>query len=310
MQTILGANGQIGSELAHELHRSYTSELRLVSRSPKRLHDSDDLVAANLMDPEATEAAVAGSDVAYFTVGLPPDAKLWAEQFPVMMQNAIAACAKHGTKLVFFDNTYMYPMTSQPQTEQTPFEPVGSKAVTRARIATMLLEAMDAGRVQAAICRAPEFYGPGKTQSLTNTLVFDRLAEGKKARVPLRDDTRRTLIWTPDASRGMALIGNTPSAFGQTWHLPCADDHPTYAQLVQLCSEEWGRDADYAVMSKPAFFVGSLVNKGAREFRALLPRYAVDTIFVSDKFKQAFPGFETTTYRSGVAALRAEHGKG
>jgi len=241
------------------------------------------------------------------SAGLPADAKLWAAQFPVLMENVIAACAEHGAKLVFFDNTYMYAMSSDPQTEQSSFKPVGSKAVTRARIATMLLDAMAAGRVEAAICRAPEFYGPGKTQSVTNTLVFDRVGAGKKARIPLRDDARRTMIWTPDASRGTALIGNTPSAFGQTWHLPCADDHPTYAQIMQLCSDTWGREIDYAVVSKQSFFAGRLVSKSVRESWGLLPRYAVDTVFVSDKFKEAFPGFETTSYRAGIAALRAEH---
>lgn len=77
MQTILGANGQIGTELAHELHRAYTREIRLVSRRPQRLHDTDELVAADLLDPAATSAAVRGSDVAYLTVGLPADARLW-----------------------------------------------------------------------------------------------------------------------------------------------------------------------------------------------------------------------------------------
>ena len=32
MQTILGANGQIAVELARELHRNYTQNLRLVSQ--------------------------------------------------------------------------------------------------------------------------------------------------------------------------------------------------------------------------------------------------------------------------------------
>ncbi|MEV0685639.1 NAD-dependent epimerase/dehydratase family protein [Nocardia sp. NPDC050378] len=306
MQTILGANGQIGTELAHELHGRYTKDIRLVSRNPERLHDTDELVAADLMDAEQTAAAVAGSDIAYLTVGLPPDAKLWADQLPVMMENTIAACEAHGAKLVFFDNTYMYPMTSDPQTEQTRFAPVGSKAHTRAKMATMLLEAMAAGRVEAVICRAPEFYGPGKTQSFTNAMVFDPIAQGKKSRVPLRDDTLRTLIWTPDASRAMALIGNTPSAYGQTWHLPCDDNRVTYRGLIELASASWGREIDYSVMKRPVFFVARLFNQGVRELWELLPRYEVDNLFVSDKFKRAFPDFRVTTYAEGVAAIKAD----
>lgn len=307
MQTILGANGQIGTELARELHRNHTTDIRLVSRNPHRLHESDDLVAADLMNPDETARAVADSEIAYLTVGLPADSAMWAERFPVMMRNTIDACAQHGTKLVFFDNTYMYPKNSTPQTEETTFAPVGSKAVTRARVATMLLDAMAAGTVDAAICRAPEFYGPGKTQGVTNTLIFDRLAAQRKARIPLRDDTLRTLIWTPDASRAMALIGNTASAFGQTWHLPCDDDRPTYREFMAWTAQAWGRDTPYTVVTKPQLFLGRLFDQGIRELWELLPRYAVDNIFVSDKFTRAFPDFAVTTYRDGIAAIHNEH---
>ena len=115
---------------------------------------------------------------------------------------------------MFFDNTYMYAKTDEPQTEESLFDPIGRKSAVRAEVAEMLLAEMKNQTIEIAICRAPEFYGPHKTKSITNTLIFDKLKQGKKPRVPLRDDTRRTLVWTPDASRAMALIGNTPAAFG------------------------------------------------------------------------------------------------
>ena len=303
MQTILGANGQIGTELARELHRNHTRDIRLVSRQPRRVNENDELVAADLMDAAQTDAAVAGSDIAYLTVGLPADSQMWAQRFPVMMRNAIDACAHHGTKLVFFDNTYMYPMTSEPQTEDTPFRPVGSKGRTRAQTATMLLDAMTAGTVDAVICRAPEFYGPNQTQSFTNALVFDRIAQHKRAFVPIRDDTLRSLIWTPDASRAMALIGNTESAYGQTWHLPIDSNRRTYAQLLELTSQASGHQNKYTVLGTPVFALGRLFSKNVRELWELLPRYGVDTVFVSDKFTRAFPDFAVTTYDAGVAQL-------
>lgn len=304
MQTILGASGQIGTELARALHDEFTTDLRLVSRHPTPLHETDTTLAADLLDPEQTSRAVAGNEIAYFTAGLPPDGKLWAEQLPVMMRNVIDACAADGTKLVFFDNTYMYPKTSTPQTEQTPFRPVGRKAVVRARIAEMLLEAIDQERVEGVICRAPEFYGPGRTQSFTTSLVFDRIAGGEKPRAPLTDDTLRTLIWTPDASRGMALIGNTPSAFGRTWHLPVDPSPLTYRTLIaDLGARAWGRDIDYSVMPAWQFRLAGVASKPVREIWELLPRYAVNNIFLSDEFRRAFPSFRVTTYAEGVQAL-------
>ena len=84
-----------------------------------------------------------------------------------MMRNTIEACAAHGAKRVFFDNTYLYPQTAEPQTERTAFQSYGAKGRVRAAIASDLLAAMAQGRVQGLICRAPEFYGPGLTQSIT-----------------------------------------------------------------------------------------------------------------------------------------------
>lgn len=57
MQTILGANGQIAEELARELHKNYKTDIRFVSRNPKKVKDSDELFSANLLDAQATDDA-------------------------------------------------------------------------------------------------------------------------------------------------------------------------------------------------------------------------------------------------------------
>ncbi|MCA9644151.1 MAG: NAD-dependent epimerase/dehydratase family protein [Myxococcales bacterium] len=223
-----------------------------------------------------------------------------------MMRNVIDACAAHGTKLVFFDNTYMYPQTSEPQTEDTAFQPGGAKGKVRAAIATELLNAMSQGKLQALICRAPEFYGPGQTQSITNALVIDKLKAGKPARVFLRDDTLRSLIYTPDASRAMALLGNTPDAFGQTWHLPCDDQRLTYREFVGLAATTFGVAPRYRVLKRWQLSLAGLVNQQARDAAELLPRYEVDNLFVSDKFKGRFPDFRITSFAQGLRTIREE----
>lgn len=306
MQTILGANGQIAEQLARELHGNYTTDIRLVSRSPKKINDTNELCPANLLDATATSKAVEGSSIAYLTVGLPMNSQMWAEQFPVMMKNVIDACKKHHCKLVFFDNTYMYAKTSEPQTEESPFCPVGEKSIVRAKMATMLLNEINNKSIEAVICRAPEFYGTGKTQSITNTLIFDNIKQDKKLKVPINGDTKRTLIWTPDASRSMALIGNTPNAYNQTWHLPCDDNRLTYKELINLASKIYQKEFSYSIVKMWVFKLGSLFNKQAKELLELLPRYKYDNIFISDKFKKQFPDFEFTTYQEGITQLMNE----
>lgn len=306
MQTILGANGQIAEELAKELKRNYTSEIRLVSRNPKKVNATDLLYPANLMDAEKTDEAVKGSKIVYLTVGLPMDTKIWTLQFPIIMRNVINACKKHKTKLVFFDNTYMYPQNDKVLTEETEFAPVGRKGEIRKVIALMLLEEIRLKHIEAVICRAPEFYGPGKTQSITNTTIFENIKQGKKLKVFLNDNSLRTLIWTPDASKAMALIGNTPDAYNQTWHLPCDDDRLTYKQLISLISDIYGQQLQYSIIKKTPLNVGAIFSNKLREIQELLPRYEYDNIFDSSKFKHRFPEFIVTTYRQGIIQIMKE----
>jgi nucleoside-diphosphate-sugar epimerase len=200
----------------------------------------------------------------------------------------------------------MYPQNDRVLTEDAPFEPVGRKGKVRAEMASMVLREMARGDIPVVIGRAPEFYGPDKTQSITNTLVIDKIKAGETPRVPVRDDTRRTLIWTPDASRALADLGNAPDTFGQTWHLPCDDDRLTYRQFVALASEIFGREPSYKVLGKWTLTVAGLVSKQVRELRELLPRYEHDNLFDSMKFKRRFPRFEVTTYRQGLRQILAE----
>ena len=306
MQTILGSTGQIGTELARALRAHHTADIRLVSRRPRRVHADDTLLAADLLDPDQARAAVAGSSVVYLTAGLPMDTALWVQNWPVIMGNVIAACAAEQARLVFFDNTYMYPQTATPQTEETPFEPSGPKGQVRAAIARQLLEASAAGQLEALIARAPEFYGPGQTQSVTTTMVVDPLWKGETAKVLLREDTRRSLIFTPDASRALALLGNTADAFGQTWHLPVAAERPTYRQVVEVAAEVFGVPARHRVVPRWQLRLAGLFDKRARGAAELLPRYAVDNVFLDDKFRARFPELAVTVLRAGLEQIREE----
>lgn len=303
MQTVLGAGGQIAEELARELHRTFTHDIRLVSRNPRKVNETDELVSADLMDAQATSRAVAGSDIVYLTVGLPMDSALWEERFPTMMANTIAACQEYGSKLVFFDNTYMYPRTAERQIEDIGWQPRGRKAAVRAQIATRLLEEMAAGTIEAVICRAPEFYGPGKTQSLTNSAIFGRIKQGKRPMVPLSARTLRTLIWTPDAARAMALIGNAPDTYGQTWHLPVDENRLSYREMIGIAADVVGRKIRYTTVPRWVFRVGGLINPAVHEAEELLPRYRHDNIFDSSKFAARFPEFPVTPYRAGITEI-------
>ena len=173
-------------------------------------------------------------------------------------------------------------------------------------MAEMLLNEMAAGQIQAVICRAPEFYGPGKTQSITNTFVFNAIKENKKLKVPLNDIKLRSLIWTPDASRATALIGNTSDAFGQTWHLPVDNNRTTYKQLIEKASTIYGSEFKYMVVPKFVFQLGGLFSAQMHELQELLQRYEHDNIFDDSKFRRRFPDFKITSYASGIGQIMSD----
>lgn len=306
MQTVLGANGQIAVELAREIARTQDDVLRLVSRNPRAVNDTDALVRADLLDAEQTSAAVRGSDVVYFTAGLPPRTTLWEQQFPTMLRHALDAARAAGARFAYFDNTYMYPQDDRVQTEDVAFAPVGRKGTVRAAMASMVLEEMHRGDIPVLIARAPEFYGPGRTQSFTNTLVLDRIKTGRRALVPVRADRERTLIWTPDASRALALLGSTPDAYGQTWHLPTPAHRPTYRGLVSLAADTFGSSGRYTVLPRVVLRGLGAVSPQVRELRELLPRYAHHNRFDSTAFTARFPDFPVTSYAEGLDRIRQE----
>lgn len=107
MQTILGGGGAIETEVAKAL-TEYTKDINIVSRNPQKVNGEDHFFRGDLRDANSTMEALKGSEVAYLTVGLPYNTKIWHRDWPVIMENTINACLQNDCRLVFFDNIYMY----------------------------------------------------------------------------------------------------------------------------------------------------------------------------------------------------------
>ncbi len=307
MQTILGANGIIGEELASALREKYTDTIKLVGRNPQKVNADDILCKGDLLKQEDVDQALENTSIAYLTVGLPYTSEVWLRDWVRIMKNVIKGCKKHGCKLVYFDNTYAYAQDSIIQKEDTPFGATGKKGIGKKLAAELLLAEIDKKEIEAQICRAPEFYGPGKTKGFTNALVFENLQKGKKPQMFLKDNVVRTLIYTPDASKAMALLGNTPDTYGQTWHLPCDDNRLTYKEFIAEISRQLGRTVKYEVLGSFKLRMASFFMPMIKETQELFPRYKIDNIFDSSKFKNRFPDFEVTTYPQGIQEIIADY---
>ena len=299
MQTILGANGTIGSILAKEL-RAYTDKIRLVSRNPKKVNATDELYPADLSDPENVDKAIEGSDVVYLVVGFDYNIKVWQEKWPKLMQATIDACIKYNAKLVFFDNVYMYDATEIPHmTEDSKINPPSKKGAVRKQIAEMLLNEVRAGKLTALIARSADFYGPYNDNSFVYQMVYQNILKGKKPNWILNADYKHSFTYTPDAAKATAILGNTPDAWNQVWHLPTEKNPITGRELVALFSKEMKSRKEISIIPMWMLRILGLFIPIMREMPEMMYQYDRDYFLDSAKFDKRFD-FKTTSYEEGV----------
>ncbi len=298
MQTILGSGGIIANHLAKSLP-VYTNSIRLVSRNPKAVSGKEELMSADLTSAGEVSKAVKGSEVVYLTAGLQYDLKTWQEKWPLVMQNVIRACEEYGARLVFFDNVYMYGKVVGPMTEASPFNPCSRKGEVRAKIARMLLDEVSKGTLTALIARAADFYGPDTMNSFLNMMVFENMKKGKSAQLMINKNLRHSFTYTPDAGKATALLGNTPSAFNQTWHLPTDKNALTGQQIVEIAAQALNIKPKVMVLPRLMIQMAGIFNPIIKESVEMLYQYDSEYLFDSGKFDKAFT-FIKTLYAEGI----------
>jgi nucleoside-diphosphate-sugar epimerase len=300
MQTILGAGGAIGIPLAKELVR-YSDKIRLVGRNPKKINPADELFNADITDYNQIMEAVKGSEIVYLVAGLKYDLTVWQIQWPSIMKNVIDACKKHNSKLLFFDNVYMYGRVNGWMTEETPFNPCSRKGEVRARIAQMLTDEYKKKNLEAVIVRSADFYGAGLSTSVFNILVIDKLKKGQSANWLLNDKVKHSFTYNIDAARASALIGNTTSAFNQIWHLPSDKNALTGAEYIKLTAKILGSKPKYSVLKKWQLRLVGMFVSNIKESMEMLYQSEYEYLFDSTKFENYF-NIKPTPYKEGIAA--------
>lgn len=286
MQTILGAGGAIGKDLAKELLR-YSSDIRLVGRNPERVNPTDELFPADLNDPEEVDRAIEGSDIVYSVIGFKYSTRVWQKQWPVYMDSVIKACIKYNTSLVFFDNIYMYdPDYLNGMDENTPMRPVSKKGEVRLHLVEKIQAGINSGNLNALIARAPDFLGDHN--SVIYEMVIKNMKAGKKAMWFSGLDRIHNFIYTPDAAKATAMLGNTKDAYGQTWHLPVDQTPYTGQNWINMVAEITGSKASARIIKPATLSMLGIVMPVMHEMKEMIYQYERDYLFSSRKFEEKF----------------------
>lgn len=289
MQTILGAGGSIGTELAKEL-LVFTKDIRLVSRNPKKVNDSDQLFSADLTDAMQIDTAIEGSEVCYVTVGFEYKLSVWQKNWLPFIKNVIEACEKHRCRLVFFDNMYALNENSlNPILEDAALNPSSKKGKVRADVNRAILKAIDEKRIDAIIARAPDFFGAEKIQnSMLMNLIYNNFKKNKSAQWLCKVDMPHSMGYTPELAKGTALLGNTLDAYNQIWNLPVCDVAPTGIEWATIFANEMNVKNKISTLPAWMLKVLGIFIPVLGEMYEMKYQYDRPYIFDSSKFNRRF----------------------
>ena len=308
MQTILGASGTIGKLLAKEL-LSYTDRVRLVCRNPVKINDNDELFPVDLFEPGAVDKAVEGSEVVYLVVGLQYKLNVWVEEWPQLMKDTIDACIRHNSRLVFFDNIYMYDKNHLAEmTEDTPVNPPSRKGAVRKLINDMLFTAVKERNLKALIARSADFYGPDNNINFVSMMVLSNLSKGKKPMWFVNPELKHSFTFTRDAARATALLGMTSDAYGEVWHLPTDSRKISGKDMITWIASELRAEPRITVVPKWMLYPLGVFVPVMREMPEMMYQYDRDYYFDSSKFTRRF-GVTATPYEVGVRETCEVFGK-
>jgi nucleoside-diphosphate-sugar epimerase len=283
---VIFGTGAIGLATLDALRRR-GEKVRLVNRSGSApVPDGVEVVGGDAADPQFTTAVTRGARVVYQALN-PPYAH-WLQEFPALQAGVLAAAEANGARLVSMENVYMYGRPAgQPLTETRPYAAHTRKGQLRARMARDLLAAHQAGRVQVAIGRASDYFGPrGGAQSNLGDRLFPAAIAGSAATVLGNPDQPHTYTYIPDIGEGLAVLGEHPDAPGQVWHLPNDPDTRTTRQLVDTVYQQANQPRSRLHQANPLLLrLGALTNRTLRELLEM--RYQFDEPFIVDSSKIA-----------------------
>ena len=288
-QTILGAGGSIGIELAKSL-KDYTSEIKLVSRKPQKVNLTDTLYSADLTKKEDIFKSIEGSKITYVAIGFPYKTKVWKENWIPFMQNVISACLVHNSKLVYFDNVYAIGGDNIKHiTENSPISPISKKGEIKAEVDRLILKSIDKNNLEAIIARAPDFFGgTARANSILMNLVYDNIVKGKKSQWFCNAKYIHSMGYVPDLAKGTAMLGNTSAAYNQIWNLPTDTQKITGEEWINLFSSAMNAKNNYTTLPNwlvkaLGFFVPLMKEKAEMNYQ-----YDRDYYFDSKKFNDYF----------------------
>ena len=296
---VVFGTGQIGRAVVSRLVAD-GQQVVAVNRSGRGQFPGAQLIGADATDPTVTTAICADADVVYFCLNAVHYAQ-WAAEFPPLQRGVLAGAERAGARLVVLDNLYAYgPPHGGRLVETMTANPTSAKATTRAAMTAELLEAHRTGRVDVAVGRASDYFGPGTTRSALGDSVFGAALRGGRAQVMGDPDTLHSYSYSPDVATGLITLGSAPEAGGRVWHLPVVEACTT-RRLVEQVYALSGHRPRLLAAGRTTLGVLGLVMPELREYRHTLYQFSAPWVVDDSAFRSAF-GWRATPLPAALAS--------
>jgi nucleoside-diphosphate-sugar epimerase len=299
---LFGAAGAIGNSIAEAL-RKQGRAYRVVGRNPTSLKTAfgadrqAEIVTWNPEDPASVRAAARGVETLIYLVGVPYD------QFrlhPVVMRQTLDGAIAEGVKRVLLIGTvypYGMPQTT-PVKESHPRQPNTYKGRMRKEQEDLLLAAHVAGKLQGAVLRLPDFYGPGVEKSYFDSL-FKAAATGSTANMLGPIDTLHEFVFVPDVGPVVTALVDRDEAYGRWWHF-AGERSITQRECIDRVFQMAGSKPKFRVAGKTTLRLMGVFNPLMREL-AEMHYLLTNPILLDDSALQGLLGpLHKTSYEDGL----------
>jgi nucleoside-diphosphate-sugar epimerase len=213
---VTGAAGGLGSNVLRHAASAGHDVTAFVRRTARDLPAGVRVVNGDAARAHDLAVAAQGADALFFCAN--PRFSRWTEDFPPLVDAAIAACLQTGARLVFPANVWVYGPGRRGDlvNETRPLQPSSKLGRLRAWMEARIRES----GCRYCMVRLPEFYGPNVV-SLT-ARVFVAALKRKTAIWPGPLDADVEFVYMPDAAVAMVTAAADPGSDAAVFHIPGA----------------------------------------------------------------------------------------
>lgn len=210
----------------------------------------------------------------------------WQQEFPSLQDAILNIAIRNKLKLIVAENLYMYGNThGEPMTENTAYNPCSVKGRVRMEMSNKLFEAYMQGKVQLAVVRGSDFFGPW--EPIYGKMIFKAALQKKTINMVGDLNQPHTFTYVKDFGKALAIAGTDYRSIGRVWHVPSGKAY-TQGELVELISKLLGYQVKARATGKFMLSFIGLLNKSANELVEMLYEFNEPFIMNSSAMEKTF----------------------